>query len=274
MKFSLVLATYNRKVEVELFIKSLLNQEYKLFELIVIDQNINNLIDDIIFKYSNDIFIKHYKSRELGLSYNRNIGLKYITGDIVAFPDDDCEYPPSLLNDIISRFNEFENIDIITGSTIDKNSHISYLKSPLQSVEVTYKNVFSTAISFTIFIKNFHLFKIYFDEKLGVGSKFGSSEETDFLVSFIDRNAKILYLPNIIVFHPVTNFNESINRTYNYALGFGAFHRKNYSKSNYIYTFRFLFYICVNIFRIITLQNLTKNYYSLHGKIKGFINYN
>jgi glycosyltransferase involved in cell wall biosynthesis len=273
MKFSLILATYNRKKELELFIKSLISQHYKFFELIIIDQNRNNLIDDIIINYSKLIEIKHYKSSKLGLSYNRNIGLKYANGDVVAFPDDDCEYPESLLSDIISQFKINKNIDIITGATIDKNTKIPYLKSPIKSVIVNYRNVFSTAISFTIFIKDYHRYNLIFDEKLGVGSEFGSSEETDFIVQFLNLNAKILFLPKIIVYHPVTNFNESNSRIFNYALGFGAFHRKYFFKYNFVFAFRYVFFILINLLRIFTFQNFSKNLTSLKGKILGFINY-
>jgi glycosyltransferase involved in cell wall biosynthesis len=273
MKFSLVLATYNRKSELELFIKSLLNQHYKFFELIIVDQNTNNLIDDLILNYSKSIEIKHFKSNKLGLSYNRNIGLKYAIGDIIAFPDDDCEYPKTLLNEVYTQFILNKNIDIITGSTFDKNTKLAYLKSPIHSVLVNYRNIFSTAISFTIFVKNYNKYKLTFDEKLGVGADFGSSEETDFLVQFLQQNVKMLYLPNIIVFHPVTNFQETNSRIFNYAKGFGAFHRKYFFKHNFIYAFRFIFFIFINLFRILTFQDLKKNFTSLKGKITGFVNY-
>lgn len=97
MKFSLILATLGRDKEVANFLESLKNQSYKNFELIVVDQNQDGKIDNIIQEYKKDFFINHIKIKEKGLSYARNVGLKYINGEIVAFPDDDCEYPENLL---------------------------------------------------------------------------------------------------------------------------------------------------------------------------------
>lgn len=273
MKFSLVLATYNRKIEVELFIKSLLDQEYKLLELIVVDQNSNGLIDDIISNYSKDIDIKHYKSEKLGLSYNRNIGLKYISGDIIAFPDDDCEYPSNLLINVLNEFNIKSDVGIITGATVDKISGKSYLLSPNKPSNVNYRNIFSTAISFTIFVNLNKCENRKFDTLLGVGSTFGSSEETDFLIGHLIQNQKIFYQPSIFVYHPISNSNESLERAYNYALGFGALHRKHFYRSHYFYFFRFLAHLLINSLRVIFGVNILKNWSILRGKILGFILY-
>ena len=273
MKFSLVLATLNRDKEVEIFLSSLINQVYKNFEVIIVDQNKDGLIDDIINYYSKFLTINHVKSVVLGLSLNRNLGLESVRGDVIAFPDDDCEYPPNLLNDVYNKFLINKEVDILTGSTIDKLTKYSYLKSPSNSVFVTPYNVFKTAISFTIFIKASISSFSYFDNKLGVGAPFGSSEETDYLVGFLNSGLIICYYPDIIVFHPITNLNESTSRTFNYALGFGAFHRKHLRGHNYYYAFRFMFFIFINIIRVSILNEPTKNWNSLKGKLLGFIRY-
>lgn len=267
------MATLNREKEVEVFLSSLLYQEYKNFEVIIVDQNKNGLIDDIINYYSNFFTINHVKSVVLGLSVNRNLGLSLVSGDIIAFPDDDCEYPPNLLNNVFSKFSINKELDIITGATIDKITRIPYLKSPVNPVIVSHTNIFQTAISFTIFIKTPLSYYHDFDTKLGVGATFGSSEETDYLIGFLNSGFNICFYPDIIVYHPVTNINESINRIYNYALGFGAFHRKHLKDHYYYYAIRFLFFILVNLIRVFILKEPSKNWNSLKGKLIGFINY-
>ena len=51
MRFSLVMATLNRRDEVAGFINSLLAQTYADFELLIIDQNQDNRVYDLYEQY-------------------------------------------------------------------------------------------------------------------------------------------------------------------------------------------------------------------------------
>ena len=53
MKFSLILATLGRDIELVSFLNSLKNQTYRDFELIIIDQNQDKKIDAIVKKFIN-----------------------------------------------------------------------------------------------------------------------------------------------------------------------------------------------------------------------------
>jgi len=273
LKFSLIMPTLNRRDEVKNFLKALNNQTYTNFELIIIDQNRDDLIVDIVDVFTNNFVIVYVRSDIKGLSYNRNLGLKYAKGDLICFPDDDCEYPIDLLSKVLKEFNSNPDIGIITGSTKDKVSGKSYLNSPSKPKKVNYLNIFSTAISFTIFVNTRKCPVYKFDKKLGVGSKFGSSEETDFLIQYLNSGFNIYFNPEIIVYHPVNNSSESLSRSFNYALGFGAIHRKYFSTFYFIYFFRFCIHLIVNFIRILFFVYPQRNFYILRGKILGFIKY-
>jgi len=240
-RFYLILATYGRRKEIYNFLESLKNGKFSDFELIVVDQNDVLNIDDIIKYYKNFFEIHHIKMKEKGLSKARNVALKFIKDNIrldeeiiVGFPDDDCEYPPHLLEVVKSTFEERKEYQILTGVSIDKKSgSFSVGKFKTNSCEINSRNLFQTAISFTIFVK----FKtkndiIYFDEKLGLGSFFSSSEETDYLYSLLKKGYRGLYLPEkIYVYHPQKGLNfknqEDQERAYKYSLGMGAFYKKH-----------------------------------------------
>ena len=101
MKVSLILPTLNRTDDLAVFLDSLLEQTYKDFELIVVDQNEGNEVFEIVKDYEEDFKIKYVKSDEKGLSLNRNRGLILMKGEIVGFPDDDCEYSPDTLEKVV-----------------------------------------------------------------------------------------------------------------------------------------------------------------------------
>jgi glycosyltransferase involved in cell wall biosynthesis len=92
MKFSLVLATVGRTQEVARFLDSLARQTYRDFELIVVDQNPDDRLVELLRPFELRFPIIHLRC-ERGVSRARNLGPKYVSGDIVGFPDDDCWYP-------------------------------------------------------------------------------------------------------------------------------------------------------------------------------------
>ena len=80
MKFSLVLATYGRLDELELFLNSLLEQSIGLdaFELIVVDQNDVIDLGPLLQKFSAFFPLVHIRSAIKGLSLNRKIGRAHV----------------------------------------------------------------------------------------------------------------------------------------------------------------------------------------------------
>lgn len=260
MKFSLVLCSVGRDEEVRRFLDSLSQQTYSNYELIIIDQNEDNRLEKIIENYSDKIkAVKYHRVNFKGLSKARNYGINYIApdADVIAFPDDDCIYPANLLEKVKNEFEENPNIDILTGISIDdKTGDISSGRWLSKDAIITLRNVWLTAISYTIFIR-FKPFKryVYFDENLGVGAKFGSGEETDLILRLLKINCKAYFKRNIVVYHP--NKYLSTERARKYSMGTGAVFKKNFIfKFDYLMSFLNLMLlrpiggIILNIFKL------------------------
>jgi len=234
MRFSLILATVNRVKEVKRFLQSLAKQTYTNFELIVVDQNPDNRLVPILDAFKSVFYIVHLRSTP-GLSRARNIGLRYIKGDIVAFPDDDCWYPPHLLERVSHIFTN-TSIDGVTGMAVDGSG------KPLGGWDkkpgfLNIYNVWRRAISYTIFLRNEVVCTLgEFDENLGVGAStpWGSGEETDYLLKAIKKGFSIYYEPTIKIYHPQKNI--SSKKALHYARGMGYVLRKHqYSPWFFIY---------------------------------------
>lgn len=278
-RFSLVMPTLGRRKEVKIFIDSLVSQWYKNCELIVVDQNEDDFVEKLCNEYMEKIDIKYIRSSLKGLSKNRNIAMKYVTGDIVAFPDDDCEYSENLLHDINNLFNN-EEVDIITFKSIDKETkEESNNKWQVYNSNVNIHNIFKTAISYTMFIKIKDINDIIFDEKMGVGSYFGSAEESDLLSELLNKEYRVKYFSNLYAYHPIKE--EVKDRVFNYALGKGAFVNKelNY-RSKYKFIFNSIEIMLVKPIGGIFLNMIkldfeaTKKYCNiLTGRWVGFIKY-
>jgi Glycosyltransferases involved in cell wall biogenesis len=88
MKVSLVLVSSGRDLELLDFLKSLIFQTYKNFELIVVDQNHDSDVDRILQTFAGCLDIRHVKVTFTGTALARDYGIALTKGDIIAFPDE------------------------------------------------------------------------------------------------------------------------------------------------------------------------------------------
>lgn len=88
-KVSIIIPTYNRSRLIGRTIKSILEQTYMDFEIVVIDDCSNDDTANIIAGF-NDARIKYiYLSQHKGASFARNEGIKIAFGEFIAFADSD-----------------------------------------------------------------------------------------------------------------------------------------------------------------------------------------
>lgn len=274
MKVSLILPTLNRTDDLAVFLDSLLEQTYKDFELIVIDQNKGDEIKEILDNYLNKIDIKYIKSDILGISVNRNKGLICRTGEIIGFPDDDCSYAPDTLEKVVSYLKDKKK-HIYSCRTLEKVKNYGTGIMLDYNTNITVSNADLTVKSITFFV-NIEGQDIYlFDKKLGVGALFGSGEETDYVLNLLHKGYVGEYFANDIIYHPAKKGNyEDLERAYNYARGYGALCKKEVVvRKNYMYFFKFLNKVFRSIAGVMFSKH--KDYHGevLKGRISGYFGY-
>jgi len=200
--FDLVVATVGRTDELGLFLDSIAAQEYDRTRVIVVDQNDDERVAEIV--RGRGLPLVHERS-EPGLSRARNAGLAHVEADLVAFPDDDCVYPPGLLDRVAERFESDPGLDGLTGRAedVDERSSASWKSD---GATLTDENLWNRAISFTIFLRRAVVQRVgAFDERLGLGSRepWSSGEEIDYLIRAVRAGARIEYDPSLVVRHLV-----------------------------------------------------------------------
>lgn len=201
-KVSLIVPTLGERSEYLLrLFKSLNNQTFKDFEVLVISQSnhefVEELLNQVAFNY------KHIKILMKGLSIARNEGLKHVNGEIVAFSDDDCWYPQNALEFIVNKFDE-ENSQIACFQHIDPVKNKYPKKYPSTKEYDLNKRRILQQSSIDIFVNTKYVkdYKNKFDETFGVGAKYISGEEIIYLMDLKNKGYKIDYFPKIISFHP------------------------------------------------------------------------
>lgn len=266
---SLVLATYGRRDEVELFCSKLSTQivSRDLFELIIVDQNETNILNEIVAKYSDVLNIVHIKSDKKGLSYNRNIGIESARGSWLGFPDDDCCYYEDTISNLFDKINKSPESDCIMGQLYDRISNKSIIKKfPNKEKKISLGNFYSCVSSATLFVR---INSGKFDERFGVGAKWGANEDADLIFHILkNRKGKVFYSPQIQVWHPdQVGHKQSVEKVYAYGFGFGAYARKN-----------MCFPILLLLVKVLCYHGLKglfihKSRIAFSSRIKGFLSY-
>ena len=98
MFISVIIPVHNREAYISKAIESVLNQTFKNFQLIVVDDASSDDTYFSILPYLEDNRLTYYYlDKNRGVSYARNFGIKNATGDLIAFLDSDDYWLPEKL---------------------------------------------------------------------------------------------------------------------------------------------------------------------------------
>ena len=158
-----------------------------------------------------------------GLSHARNLGLRHSSGDILAFPDDDCWYLPGTLMYIDAWFQRHPNYGILSLGSRDEHGRISGNRWPQSQCDLTSINAFRASATYTYFVRRPEVSVPFeFDESIGpgAGTPFGAGEDTDFVLTLLDEGVRGRFCSVPYLGHPFKPY-TSVERARSYGGGFG-----------------------------------------------------
>lgn len=282
MQVSLVLATLGRDKEVVDFLKSLLYQSYKNFELIIIDQNKDGKIDALVKPFMSCYEVKHVKVDFVGNARARDYGIDLAKGRIIAFPDDDCVYDGDVLKHVVSEFVGRNQLGILVAGSYEFSS--SQFSIGVNSRKARYFSRFKMmGVEFTQFFDMNRLDRrqFHFDHDFGIGSKYSGAEGFELLYRLLRAGNSAFYNPNIKIYHAnKDHYKLGTGRMLMYSTGIGAYMRKFANQHDGF----ILYYIVRKMFVAPALKmmlalllfnpkKLAYSFYNLVGVWRGFIEY-
>ncbi|CAK7051924.1 MAG: hypothetical protein DELT_01081 [Desulfovibrio sp.] len=217
---SLVIATVGRKRELERLLESLSVQREKPGQVILVDQNSLGYLEEVVEPFLNVLPLTVLHTEPKGVSAARNLGLQHATGDIIAFPDDDCWYFPDTLERVASHFARFPELAGLVVSWAEQPSS-SGLQEGLELV--TRVNAFQKAGTLVQFYRKEALAGVAYDPLLGPGTglPYGCGEDTDFLLQVLEKGYAVKRTTEVLVGHPEPDIHdrELDSKIYAYAQG-------------------------------------------------------
>ena len=258
MRVSVVVPVKNGEAFIGELLESLLNQEEKPYEIIVVDDGSTDRTVEVVKKYPVKLL---FTDGSRGANAGRNIGLKNASGDIVAFIDADCAAPPEWIKTICEELREGTAVCVggsaflnpkLKGNIIAEYSNDAFF-APMPTFKkrdfITRENLISKRLpnSNNMAVVREVLVKegLWFDE----GFK-GGAEEIEILWRLLERGYKILVSNKLYVYHyHRSSLRKLLKQVHNYGRGLYWFFRKHKSSpiglipATAILTFYTLFFI-------------------------------
>jgi glycosyltransferase involved in cell wall biosynthesis len=205
LRFTLVVPTLGRTTELETLFASFAAQEYPGLDCVLVDQNDDERLAELVARWGSVFPILRLRCTP-GVSRARNFGLQQAKGDIVAFPDDDCWYPPALLKGVGDWFEQHPAFDILTVGAKDEVGASSGNRWVKDVCEIRPINAFRTTFCSSIFIRRTEGFRRFrFDESIGpgAGTRYGCGEETEYILQRLGHGERGHFSRALSVGHPV-----------------------------------------------------------------------
>jgi hypothetical protein len=140
------------------------------------------------------------RARNLALTRARADGLLHKC-DAVAFPDDDNVYLPGTLRRAADHMRE--GIDMVCAVYGPAPEAIDWQRFPVRPQEVDTSLIMRALSSGTMFFTARLVAALgNFDERFGLGARFGSAEDSDYMIRALATGARAVYDPGLVVLHP------------------------------------------------------------------------
>ncbi len=224
-RFSLIIPTFGRTAELGELLASIVDQERSDLEIIVVDQNDDDRVFPLLEQVSTQLPVIHLQLQEKNVSVARNAGMDVASGELIAFPDDDCSYPPNLLNSVDQWFREHRNYTVFAVGALDEMGICSGNRWLQSACDISPLNVLRTTFCSSLFISDLERSReVRFDPNLNRG------EETDFILRLLATGLRGRFDRSLHIQHPrrdMLSGTVSRARAVSYGAGMGRLVRRH-----------------------------------------------
>lgn len=204
MKYSIIVPVYNRPDEVDELLASLLHQEEKDFEVIVVEDGSQVPCGDVCQRYAGQMELRYYEKPNSGPGQSRNYGAEKAVGEYLLILDSDVVVPPGYLKAISEELERqpadaFGGPDCSHPSFTDIQKAISYsmtsffttggIRGGKKKLDKFYPRSFNMGIRRDVYLR------------LGGFSRMRFGEDIDFSIRIFQAGCHCRLFPGAWVWH-------------------------------------------------------------------------
>ena len=219
MKYSIIVPVFNRPDEVDELLESLLSQEEKDFEVIIVEDGSQVPCKKVCDKYADRLDLHYYYKENSGPGQSRNYGAERAKGDYLLILDSDVVLPKGYIRAVSEELNRepadaFGGPDCAHESFTDTQKAISYsmtsffttggIRGGKKKLDKFYPRSFNMGIRRNVY------------QELGGFSKMRFGEDIDFSIRIFKAGKRCRLFPEAWVWHKRrTDFRKFWKQVYN-----------------------------------------------------------
>ncbi|WP_449018813.1 glycosyltransferase [Prevotella jejuni] len=219
MKYSIIVPVFNRPDEVDELLESLLSQEEKDFEVIIVEDGSQVPCKKVCDKYADRLDLHYYYKENSGPGQSRNYGAERAKGDYLLILDSDVVLPKGYIRAVSEELNRepadaFGGPDCAHESFTDTQKAISYsmtsffttggIRGGKKKLDKFYPRSFNMGIRHDVY------------QELGGFSKMRFGEDIDFSIRIFKAGKRCRLFPEAWVWHKRrTDFRKFWKQVYN-----------------------------------------------------------
>ena len=219
MKYSIIIPVFNRPEEVDELLESLLGQEEKDFEVVIVEDGSQIPCKEVCGKYTDRLDLHYYQKENSGPGQSRNYGAERAGGDYLLILDSDVVLPRGYLRAVSEELDRkpadaFGGPDRAHDSFTDTQKAISYsmtsffttggIRGGKKKLDKFYPRSFNMGIRRDVY------------QELGGFSKMRFGEDIDFSIRIFKAGKHCRLFPEAWVWHKRrTDFRKFWRQVYN-----------------------------------------------------------
>jgi len=219
MKYSIIVPVFNRPDEVDELLESLLSQEEKDFEVIIVEDGSQVPCKKVCDKYADRLDLHYYYKENSGPGQSRNYSAERAKGDYLLILDSDVVLPKGYIRAVSEELNRepadaFGGPDCAHESFTDTQKAISYsmtsffttggIRGGKKKLDKFYPRSFNMGIRRDVY------------QELGGFSKMRFGEDIDFSIRIFKAGKRCRLFPEAWVWHKRrTDFRKFWKQVYN-----------------------------------------------------------
>lgn len=228
---SVVIPAYNAESYIRECLDAVINQTYSNLEIIVVDDGSSDKTFAIAQEYTKkDSRVRAYTHKNKGVSYTRNEGIAYATGQYICFIDAD-DYPESdLAYNYISGVERWQAkevsfymcgmyFDNLYNKNIRNKKHIlesdhgyiegeCYLLNRSSAAMLSWLKIFNFVTNKCYNLEKIKEYNLRFDEEIHIG------EDLKFNLDYLDKCPGNIGMKNIALYHYIKRRDDSLSVSY------------------------------------------------------------
>jgi glycosyltransferase involved in cell wall biosynthesis len=231
---TVAICTRNRPSSVGLAVVSVLESDFRAFQLLVVDQSDGPETGQLLMRHRKDPRFSYIASSTRGVAVSRNLAVRRANTKIVVFTDDDCEVRRDWLGRMVGAFETNPRVGLVFGNVLpgphDPREGVlpCYEIGTSRLIRSLSEKRGCEGIGANMALRCSVWRELGgFDELLGTGGPLNAGEETDFTIRCLRERRWVAEVHDaVVVHHGFRPWEEALPLIEGYMYGAGAIFAK------------------------------------------------